>query len=360
MKLIQKEAASIPVEVLIDQNTITLQTGKNRVQESRDNNEELIFNQGYSIPDINPVNDGKFPLDFSFLTGLPDHRDYSLYWLPYIGLNTSDKFLLGLGIHNFEILSKPFEYYVAPAYSFGNNKLAGSYLFKYDWLIADHKISKIRMYAKYNSFSIYDKVNPGISFHLLNNKPYKLSRWFSLDYNLSYINDPLNPLYVDNQFVKAEYFYHKVRAVSKTSIRAALSTGNMIDDPTNNFANVDMNIDQTFVLSKKDIINIGLFAGCYIKEPSQASFYYTSTGMFDYGMNTYLVDRALNNRYNGLGKYQILHDYGHFVAVNELVNDYMLSLKLEYQRTGIPIQAYLTGGVIDNDFYYDAGLSYRL
>ncbi|MDG1842496.1 MAG: hypothetical protein P8I93_09125, partial [Crocinitomicaceae bacterium] len=74
------------------------------------------------------------PIKLEFLLGDQDANKTNLFWLPVMGWNSYDKFMIGLGIHNLAIPGKPFQYLVSPMYSFGRKFVSGTAEFSYTFL----------------------------------------------------------------------------------------------------------------------------------------------------------------------------------------------------------------------------------
>ncbi len=97
------------------------------------------FNQGRidptnHVPKVNRSNNtikskGLFkkiePLAFEFLIGDNEPAKSNLFWLPMIGFNKGDKFMIGPAVHNMAVTNNPFQFYVAPMYSVGRQMVSG-------------------------------------------------------------------------------------------------------------------------------------------------------------------------------------------------------------------------------------------
>lgn len=65
------------------------------------------------------------PLKMEFLIGDHEASKTNLFWTPVISGNYYDKFMLGAAIHNLGVPFKPFQFVVAPSFSFGRKNIAG-------------------------------------------------------------------------------------------------------------------------------------------------------------------------------------------------------------------------------------------
>ncbi|MDX1651184.1 MAG: M1 family metallopeptidase [Brumimicrobium sp.] len=75
--------------------------------------------QRYSL--INKIE----PIHINGLTAYNRGEETNVHYIPALGWNTYDKFMLGVGIHNFSLVPNPFNYMVIPMYSFGRNGVSG-------------------------------------------------------------------------------------------------------------------------------------------------------------------------------------------------------------------------------------------
>jgi hypothetical protein len=314
----------------------------------------------YNAPDINPKNNQKQKVTFNFLTGLPEHGVKSLYWLPYVGYNTFDKFILGAAVHNFSIIPEAFEFYLAPSYSFGGQKLTGTAMLKYDWLLPESSISKIRASIVYERFSIYQKITPRLSLHFLNKNAYSTSKWIELDFNRSLVASELFSNYRDNQFGRLQYFYQTKKGTVKNSYRVSFTAGEAMYASDSFYASIDFKAQKELMLNKFNEIKFSFFVGTYLAKPTLGLFKYNLTGSLDYGMNHYLVDRANNGNLNQLGQQQVINDQAEFRSFNLSANNYLSSITISYHKTGLPLQPYISTAILDGKFYYESGLALEL
>ena len=65
------------------------------------------------------------PLKVSFLSSYNRAEQTNLNIIPAMAWNANDKFMLGLGFHNFSLAPNPFRYFIAPMYSFGRSSVSG-------------------------------------------------------------------------------------------------------------------------------------------------------------------------------------------------------------------------------------------
>ncbi|UTW60576.1 hypothetical protein KFE98_10940 [bacterium SCSIO 12741] len=107
---------------------------KNTFTLKKDGATEYRIDGERSILDINRRNNtikdrGLFkkmePLQLRLLTSTENPQKTQLFVTPLVGWNTSDQFMLGLGVHNKSFTEKPFEFFLGPMYSFKREELTG-------------------------------------------------------------------------------------------------------------------------------------------------------------------------------------------------------------------------------------------
>lgn len=94
------------------------------------------------MPEINAHNNtlrtnGLFkkiePLQFNFIAKIDDSRRTQINYLPILGYNMYNKFMLGMAFYNYSLLQRKFEYTVAPMYAFGSNTPVGFADFQFNF-----------------------------------------------------------------------------------------------------------------------------------------------------------------------------------------------------------------------------------
>ncbi len=105
--------------------------------------DRVVLDASKDIPDMNRQNNSwnrewmfkKYePLKLEFLTGDHEADRTNLFWTPIIGGNMYDKFMIGAALHNYGAPTNPFNFIVAPFYSFGRQFVSGMADFNYTFL----------------------------------------------------------------------------------------------------------------------------------------------------------------------------------------------------------------------------------
>ena len=102
--------------------------------------DSVIIDAERKIPEINRQNNlwhkNQFinrvePIKIKPLLSYNRANETNINWFPALGTNASDRFMLGVGLHNFSPAFNPFNYMIIPMYSFGQNSLSGLAEFSY-------------------------------------------------------------------------------------------------------------------------------------------------------------------------------------------------------------------------------------
>ncbi|QMU29927.1 M1 family metallopeptidase [Adhaeribacter radiodurans] len=130
---------------------------------------KILIDPENIVPEINRTNNqykltGSFPLQeklkLQFLAGIEQPDRKQLYYLPVVGANTYDKFMLGLAVYNSSLIQKKVNYAVIPLYSFGQNKVNGMGAFNLNILPRKNmgsttlgfQVSRFERFIKYEPF----------------------------------------------------------------------------------------------------------------------------------------------------------------------------------------------------------------
>lgn len=129
-----KVVETVWAEPGIKKTTVHLQTS---------NAEQVQIDPNRNIPELDRSNNNwdkswlfhrMEPLKFEFLVGDNERNRSNNFWLPAVGYNNNDQFMIGLAAHNYGIPPRKFQYLVAPMYSFGRNSVSGTGEFAYVFL----------------------------------------------------------------------------------------------------------------------------------------------------------------------------------------------------------------------------------
>jgi hypothetical protein len=71
-------------------------------------------------------NSSKAPFKLKLGSGRDKANAKEVYWLPTLGWNAYDRMMVGVGVHNYALSDKPFQYHVLPMYSFEKKTVNGT------------------------------------------------------------------------------------------------------------------------------------------------------------------------------------------------------------------------------------------
>jgi hypothetical protein len=166
-------------------------TSSQWLEPNTQNKSSLIFNGDFdyfvidsakNIPEVHRQNNsistkGVFkkvePLKLEFLIGDNEANRTNLFWTPIVAGNAYDKFMIGAALHNNGVPFNPFQFLIAPMYSFGRQMVSGIGEFSYTFLPKKQlKLSRFGYSLK--SFKNEDSYKRNNSYYVSMN-PY----WFA-------------------------------------------------------------------------------------------------------------------------------------------------------------------------------------
>lgn len=95
---------------------------------------EVVVDLNTQVPEMNRTNNSwkkdwlinrVEPLKINPLFTANRREESNLAWTPAIGFNTSDKFMIGASLHNFQVVPNKFTFLLTPMYSIGRQNLSG-------------------------------------------------------------------------------------------------------------------------------------------------------------------------------------------------------------------------------------------
>jgi hypothetical protein len=375
---------TIWVEGFRDEKTITLENGDSfsvvRIDALEITSELFRQNNTYNI---NWKPHKIEPLHIKLGTSAEDAAYNKLNFLPAVGYNIYNKFMIGGIVHNIGFPSKRTEFLIAPLYSFETKDLNGYAQIYKRYIYKNKKVRSLESGINlarfgFNNFGVgsYNKFNPYLTFRFNNDRSRGTNdHELTIGYvNLSFKDRRGIRLMVlekwnywnDQNFVRAEYSFKQKKAIRPSSALATLEYGNYnftYDSKGNNFLKLYGSYQKFINYNKpKKGLTVRLFAGTMIKQADSSgngSFDFnvgSYNGKFDYTFEHSLMGRATQN---GLFQNQILPDqsYQKFVGAFGTASKYLVSLNLRSTLPGkLPIQLYadaVTFNSIDQLIYID-------
>lgn len=301
-----------------------------------------------TIPEINRSNNtlktkGLFkraePLQLNLLGKIDDPDRTQLNYMPILGYNMYNKFMVGMAFYNYSLLQKKFEFRLAPMYAFGSNTPVGSADVHFNFN-PNQTLQKVTLGAKFKSFA-YDFSDPDKFFPNTNvTDPsafafnyYKAEPFLRLEIKKK---DPRSPIsqfialrsvmsYVETDHTYSEVFGeiqqapYKVNELNYVNEAAYIFENNRTINPfglnlklqqNEDFAKVNLTANYSVSFKNKHSLDFRLFAGTFVSGKNKGAYRYRASGWNGYQDYNYDYNFVGRNEYNGLGFAQFAEEDG--------------------------------------------------
>ncbi|MDO8999439.1 MAG: M1 family metallopeptidase [Bacteroidota bacterium] len=356
------------------------------------------------MPDINRKNNyikarGLFkkakPLQFNFLTKFENPAKTQINYVPIIGANYYNGFMVGASIHNYSLYQKRFEYSISPMFAFKTMSPVGFSEFNFNFY--PKKIfQQITLGAKAKSFtydyydaSINNSVNgtnyKSLNFNFLKIAPYlqfeikKKNATSPIHQFITYTNsnlftDSLNSFYPNfiatapptktnnYSFVnQLNYFLNNKRAINPFAFNFELQHNASM-------SKISATLNYQITISKKHFVDVRLFAGTFLSGSYSERSYYAFRASGYNGYQDYLFETNFiaRNEYSGFGFSQFADNDGALKVWTPLGQspEWLASVNLKSPKIFIlPAKIFVDLAVCDgrslnkDAFLWDAGLN---
>ena len=319
----------------------------------------FVLDHSHSIPEINRQNNfyntkSIFPkiepLDIDLLWSLEQPSKTQLFISPYLNFNFADKTILGLSIHNKQILRKPFSYSVTPAYSTGENELVGRTSIGYSYLPYSSVFRLLELSSSVEQFHYdegksYTKVGGELKIDFVK-KPENGPNTHQLNLRINSITKDQASDYIITDLIHSYKNNHTLKTIE-------LNTKLQFSQE---FTKLSLENIYSYKTEKRGAYQLRLFGGVFLKETENNNFHYGLVQQRDYLYELGILDRA------GLDKVlsqQITTTDGGFVLGKEyMANKHILSANLQIPLLKT-IKGYLNIANLNtngkNSSYWDSG-----
>jgi len=298
------------------------------------NYDSFVIDDSHSIPEINRQNNfynskSLFPkiepLDIDLIWSLEEPSKTQVFLSPYVNFNFADKTVIGLSIHNKQILKRPFSYSITPAYSTGTNELVGKTKLRYSLFPISNTFRAIQLYSTLERFH-YDetnsyakmaaelkidfKKNPGSSAHShqLSLRTNHIVKTDDTDYTISDISH--------------KYKYKHTLKTVELNTKLEFSES---------FSKLSFENLYAYKTEKRGSYNLRLFAGIFLQETENKDYHFGLVQQNDYLYELGVLDREGRD---ALFSKQITSTDGSFVIGEEhRAGQYLLSANLQIPIT---------------------------
>lgn len=203
----------------------------------------------------------------------PDKR--SLMYIPAINWNRENGFMIGMAFHNGIVMTKPFQYFIVPFYTFSNSSLAGYGRFSYN-LMPYNKLIRLAQFSLEGTrlgapgSNSYHKLSTGVSVSLRPDKEthsilQNIYGKYTLASDLFQVLMPVKAAM--KSFVQLGYTLQNIRKVNPYSLSVNLESGD-------SYQKVAVNYNYKLSYNEKgNGLETNLFAGSMLNNTPTNSFY---------------------------------------------------------------------------------------
>ncbi len=286
------------------------------------------------------------PLSFRFAGVVENSEKTRINFIPAMGWNNYDKYMLGAAFYSALVPRSKFEYQVVPMFAFGANDLAGSAVFAYNIMPYNAGIKNIKL--KLSAMQYAYEPKQGSNF-----QRYKLTADFLFRnkverdkiYNHLYLNtvaasnieDILNnKLPGLNTFYSIIYSYKNYRTFYPYTVKAGAQLNK-------NFVKTEVEGTYKIIYTKAKSVDFRLYGGTFLYKTKDLSpLYYINlsgtSGIDDYTYNSLFFGRFENPVNGTFLSNQFVPDQGGFTTYTPFgrTDEWLLSLNISSSIPFIP------------------------
>ena len=220
----------------------------------------------------------------------PERWDRSaINWAPVLGVNTSDKFMLGAAFYNSPLNVKKFSYLAMPMYSFNRKELNGIGTLSLN-ILPPRVTRRAVLGVLFQRFERYQKVEPSLTLY------FPTSAFDAPQHTVKLANTA-----VEDQDLKAtssiqtiEYGFQLANALYQWNAHAELNylTPDLSEENTRNSAAL-LRVEASYLryYSPKKRFSVRVFGGTFFNKANQSPFFIGLSGSPDYRRQTMFLDR---------------------------------------------------------------------
>ncbi|MES2515952.1 MAG: M1 family metallopeptidase [Bacteroidota bacterium] len=335
------------------------------------------------------------PVKLVFLAKVDDPRYTQINYLPILGYNEYNKFMLGCAFYNYSFLQRKEEFTIAPMYAFGSKTPVGYADFTKYFTQNNSVLQQITFTAKAKSFAYnYVDAQPfndyaGTNFKSFNLNYYKISG--TLDFELKrreprskitqHLGYTTNLLFVDNDTYKIDNvdssqstigFQNKATIINNfyytLKNTRIINPFNLAFDFQHNdqFGKASATLNYSITFKKNNSLDLRLFAGAFVYQNNnlQQDYRFRMNGFT--GTQDYLFDYNYvgRNEINGLGFAQMVEKDGAFKIWTPLgqTSKWLVALNIKSPKVGkLPLKLYADIGASEfNESLYNDRFLYNV
>lgn len=346
--------------------------------------DEFVIDANNFIPDISRKNNNirtrgifkkREKVQFNFLGKIDDPHFNQINYLPIMGYNMYNQFMLGCAFYNYSLLQKKIELTIAPMYAFGSKSLTGFIEVDKNILPSNKHIQQITVSAKAKSFT-YDQFNSEYLNSLYNQNIsntylnyYKFSGTIdfllkkkearsSFDQHIGYTS---NVIFRDNMKFKFDTTSVEVKKEMNelviNNLYYSLKNSRVINpysvainfQHTDLFGKLSAELKYAITFKNKNSFDIRFFAGAFVYGDTRSKGPYRFRMSGFNGYHDYLFDYNFigRNEFDGLSFSQFTEIDGAFKVWTPLgqSSKWLIAINLKSPKIGkLPLKLYLDIG----------------
>ena len=310
--------------------------------------DKFVIDGQNTMPEVNRQNNtlrtkGLFkkaePLQLNFIGKIDNPEKTQLNFLPILGYNVYNKFMLGMAFYNYSLLQKKFEFTVAPMYAFGSNTPVGFADFQFN-LTPNQAFQKVSIGAKFKTFAYnfsdpnkffpnsaisdpsffafnYYKAEPFVKFELKKKDPRSLiTQNITIRSVITYVeqDQTYNTVFTEiqqspyktttmNYVNELAYIFENARAINPFGF-------NLKVQQNGDFSKINLTANYSITFKNKKSIDFRFFAGSFISGKNRGLYRYRASGYNGYQDYMYDYNFAGRSEYQGLPFAQFAEEDG--------------------------------------------------
>ena len=294
----------------------------------------------------------------------------AINWLPVLGANTSDKFMLGAAFYNSLLNVKKFSYLAMPMYSFNQKELNGIGVLNLN-ILPMQITRRAILGVQVARFERYRKVEPSLTLQMPHSAYDKPQHTVKLANTAIYMQDERVTMSIQS----LEYGLRINNALRRWTghIEFNYFTPDLSEDISRRTAGlVRAEVSHLRYYSPKKTFSVRLFGGSFLQKANNAPFVMGLSGSPDYRRQTVFLDRQQISPSLAAQEHQFDDRDGAFKAYIPAVSSrWLTTLNLQADLPITPLGVFADFGASANKtqvvaarnpqrLFYDAGLSLPL
>ncbi len=334
------------------------------------------------------------PIKLTLLGKIDDPNYTQINYLPILGYNVYNKFMLGCAFYNYSFLQRKTEITFAPMYAFGSQTPAGFADIEKHILPNNGPLQQITLSAKAKSFA-YDHFNAqyfndanGTNIQSLDLNYYKIAGTIDLELKKrrarssieQHIGYTVNSLWVDQMSYKIDFMDSSKSSAGKTTSQTIINnlyyslrntqainpySVNVNFQHNDLFGKASAELNYAITIKEKNTLDIRLFAGAFVfgQDVDRGPYRFRMSGFNGYQDYLFDYNYVGRNETNGVGFAQFTENDGAFKVWTPLgqTSKWLVAMNIKSPKVGkLPLKLFLDLGTSEfNESLYKDKVLYN-